>query len=421
MSSVFLTRLRAAQFWLALLIVPVLASITPQSAAAHFSYSDPRIIHVVEGGDDGVVVLMRLPAPLALLPTDWQGQEETRLPPFATRLGGEAVLDADALVQSGAGINTVLGQSLTLWVDGHPIVPTVTDYRFRHDADRPRFGTEKTAFAAFEGQSSPPPIPYFDATVDVMLSFPGSRLNRSMRLESQLGESFQVIDKFGTVVKLHRATGTETKAIIGVLDLSFPAVTTRLSLLCDAALSGAEHIYRGLDHLALIVLIALAANGWRRALGWASAFTAGHILTLAAGLYGIAPSAIWFIPVIELGIALSIVAAGVAIFLKAHDGFGWVGLFVVGLIHGYGFAASAGTALFAGDFDPVLLLAFAVGLELCQFAIYALVLPLIWLVDRYMPMTTISWQRAVALGIAFSAVSATLLRLSAASGAFAVA
>ncbi|MEP3333283.1 HupE/UreJ family protein [Sedimentitalea sp.] len=419
--SVIMTQLRATRFWLVLLILPVIASITPQSALAHFSYSDPRIIDVIEGTDGGVVVLMRLPAPLALLPSDWRGSDETRLPPFASQPNGEAVLDAAALSGDGADLRTVLGQSLTLWTGEHRNVPTVTNYQLWHDAERPRFGTVKTAIAVFEGQSGAAPIPYFDATVDVMLSFPDSDLNGPLRLETRLGDSFQVIEKFGTVVKLHRAEGTHTKAVIGPLDLSFPAATTRFGAVRDAALSGAEHIYRGLDHLALIVLIALAADGWRQALGWASAFTVGHIITLAAGLYGFAPSADWFIPLVEIGIALPIVLAGVAIFLRANSALGWVGLFAVGLIHGYGFAASAATALFAGDFDPSLLLAFAAGLELCQFAIYALVLPVILLVDRYMPMTSVSWRRAVALGIALCAVSATLSRLSATSGVFAVA
>lgn len=421
MKSASRTGLHAAHGWVMALILSLATMIAPQNARAHFSYSDPRIIHVTEGVDGGVEIFMRMPAPLALLPEDWKGSGDTRLPPFAVLTGSGAALDVSAFELTNPEFSTVLERSLTVEMDGETVQPVLRAFRVWHDSDRPRFGTVKTAIAALQSSPEPKPVPYFDATLDIRLALPGINLNRDMRLTSRLGQNFQVIEKFGTVVKFHRSEGTETKAVIGVLDVSFPHLTTRLQILRDAALSGAEHIYRGLDHLALILLIALAATSWKQALGWASAFTVGHIITLAAGLYGVAPSANWFIPVIEIGIAMSIVLAGVAIFLKANSALGWVGLFFVGLIHGYGFAASAATALFAGDFDPAVLLAFAAGLELCQFAIYALVLPVILLFDRYMPITLVCWRRAVALGIALCAVSATLSRLAVVSGAFAVA
>ncbi|SFA84693.1 Hydrogenase/urease accessory protein HupE [Poseidonocella pacifica] len=421
MKSASRTVLHAAHGRVMALMLSLATMIAPQEARAHFSYSDPRIIHVTENADGNVEIFMRMPVPLALLPEDWKGNAETRLPPFAVSTGNSAALDVSALDLTNPELAAVLERSLTVQMDGETLQPVLRAFRVWHDSDRPRFGTAKTAIAALENNSEPKPVPYFDATLDIRLALPGINLNRDMRLTSSLGENFQVIEKFGTVVKFHRSEGTETKAIIGVLDVSFPPVTTRLQTLRNAALSGAEHIYLGLDHLGLILLIALAATGWRQALGWASAFTLGHIITLAAGLYGVAPAASWFIPVIEIGIALSIVLAGVAIFLKANSAIGWVSLFFVGLIHGYGFAASAATALFAGDFDPPVLLAFAAGLELCQFAIYALVLPAILIFDRYMPMTPVSWRRAVALGIALCAVFATLSRLSVVSGAFAVA
>ena len=412
------TRLHAAQGWVMTLMLSLAVMIAPQEARAHFSYSDPRIIHVTEGADGGVEIFMRMPAPLALLPEDWKGSAETRLPPLAVSTGNGPVLSVSALGQTNPELAAVLERSLSVEMDGETLQPVLRDYRVWHDSDRPRFGTVKTAIAALQSSLAPKPVPYFDATLDIRLALPGIDLNRDIHLTSRLGENFQVIEKFGTVVKIHRSEGTETKAVIGVLDVSFLPVTTRLQTLRDAASSGAEHIYRGLDHLALILLIALAAAGWRQALGWASAFTIGHIITLAAGLYGIAPSASWFVPLVELGIALSIVIAGVVVFAKPGKAFGFVGLLIVGLVHGYGFAASAATAQFAGGFDPLVLLAFAIGLELCQFAIYALILPVILIADRLVPAAFFSWRRAAALCIALSAVSTTFVRLTASSAAF---
>lgn len=398
--------------------------VLPHSAHAHFSYSDPRIIHVAQEDGQDAVILIRMPAPLALLPADWQGREETRLPPFGARANDETVLDLSAAVAGNAALANRLQEALTLWVDGRKVETRVDDVRFWADDARPGFGTLKSALSAFDAPARGPqdgPLPYFNATVDLRLTAPVVSLARDLRIESTLGQNFQVMDKFGTVVKLHRGDGTETQARIGTLDVAFPGTRTTAEILWDAALSGAEHIYRGLDHLAMIALIAIATVNWRQALSWASAFTLGHIITLAAGLYGLAPATAWFVPVVELSIALSIIVAGLAFFLRWTHAMGWVGMLIIGLIHGYGFAASASQALFAGVVDPSVLASFAVGLELCQFAIYALILPLVIGLDRALVAAPVSWRRAVALAIALSASTAVISRFSEASAAFGVA
>ncbi|WP_420326204.1 HupE/UreJ family protein [Mameliella sp.] len=410
---------RAVAPLMSLLIAILFALVAPQVARAHFSYSDPRIIHVTEV-PEGLAIFMRLPAPLALLPDDWQGRSETRLPPFAAEADGAVMLDPAALDLSDARVRTALERVLRLYVDGSQTTLEIRAIRLHADDARPRFGTVKTARSGFAAPAALAPVPFFDSTLDVLLVAPGG-LDSEIRLSSDLGARFEVMERFGTVLKLHRAAGTETGATIGTFDIHFPSTTTRSEMLTKAAFYGAEHIYRGPDHLALILLIALAASHWRQALGWASAFTLGHVVTLAAGLYGIAPSAAWFIPLVELGIALSIVVTGIAIFARGQTAFGWVALLIVGLIHGYGFAASASTAIFAGDFDVRMLMAFALGLELCQFALYALLLPAVLLLDRALPAMTFSWRRGLAFCVALLAVSETWARLMLATGAFGIA
>jgi len=371
------------------------------AARAHFSYSDPRIVLVMERDGDAVV-LIRMPAPLPLLPEDWQGADDTRVPPFGMTSDDAVVLDPAALSEGNDDLRDVLRDSITLQVDGQQIGNRVERYRFHSDAARPRFGTRKSALAAFDAPYAPSDvakISYFDLTLDVMIRAPDVRISEDVRLTSSLGHSFRVIEKLGTVVKLHRSEGTETQASLGVLDVSFPGVLSQPEVLARAALIGAEHTYRGLDHLAIIVLIAIAAGGLWQALGWASAFTLGHMATLVAGLYGVAPSAAWFIPAVEFAIALSILAACVAVLLGRNRVPGHGGLLVIGLIHGYGFAASATGALFAGEIDPLELAAFALGLELCQFAVYGLVLPVVLMLDRAFPSAASDWRRAVAFVI----------------------
>lgn len=409
---------------LAVLALSALAALcVPKQVQAHFSYSDPRIIHISQSGPEQALVLIRMPAPLALLPEDWQGQDETRLPPFAIRTGPLILLDPDAVTARQSELMALLNGSVSFWVDGQRIQTRTEAFRFWPDASRPSFGTLKSAKAAFDKPhaADAATLPFFDLTLDVALSLPLDTLNENLRLMSELGENFQVIDKLGTVIKLHRDEATETSAMVGVLDVSFLAVQTRWGALKGSALLGAEHIYLGLDHLAIIALIAITALSWRHAIGLATAFTAGHMITLAAGIYGVAPSADWFIPLVELGIAATIIVGGLAIFLNARAPLGLISLFIIGLIHGYGFAASASEAMFAGDFDPLELIAFAAGLELCQFAIYALILPAILLIDRVAPHFQWFWRRGLALGIALCAISPAIARLTTTTAAFGLA
>ncbi|NDY90393.1 HupE/UreJ family protein [Ideonella livida] len=188
---------------------------------------------------------------------------------------------------------------------------------------------------------------------------------------------------------------------LGVLDLQ----QTRLPLVLDdmagpwAAVGalvrdGMRHLAEGADHLLFIALLALAAP-WRagpapggaalhgpgatlrRVLALATAFTAGHSLSLAAGSLGglQVPSG----PV-ELGVALTLLAAA------AHA---WqprllrgeallTGL--LGLVHGLAFSASLlGAGLSLGQ-QALALGAFNLGIELAQVLVLAALLPpLLWL------------------------------------------
>jgi hypothetical protein len=396
--------------------------LSAQSTAAHFlTNSNPRIVHVAQTGDEETVILVRMPAPLALLPDDWAGQDDPRLPLFATRRDGDLVLKPVTLAQHDAAVRALLEKSLTLTLSGEPFVARVAGYRVWARDTRPSFGTLKTALAAFEkpyDRNSATPLALYDLTLDIWMTVASDGLSGELRVKSLLGQKFRVVERLGNVIKLYRAQGVETKATIGVLDVSFPAFQTRQDILLEAALTGAVHIYRGLDHLALILLIAISASGWRSALSMASAFTLGHLITLTAGLYGVAPDATWFVPLIEIGITLSIVFAGVAVCFWKDRAFGWIGLFVIGLVHGYGFASSASEAMFSGEFDPLTLVAFAVGLEFCQFAIYALVIPLILLADRAPGRMRMVWRPAIALSIAASAFVATGARVMETSNTF---
>lgn len=388
----------------------------PKPATAHFSYSDPRIVHIAENDDGHLVILVRMPAPLALLPADWQGGADTGLTPFSFREGAEVFLDRDALRLKRERLHRLLTDGLSVWLDDQPQEISVGRTQFWRDADRPSFGTAKSALRAFETGPAETNLPYFNSTLDVEFLVPGDGLNASIRVSSELGRNFKVINSFATVVKLRRDGGTETRAMIGVLDADFPGIQSNPQQLASIGLIGAETIYLGFDHLAMLLLIAIAAKTWRQALFWASVFALGQVVTLTDGVYGFIPKAVWFSPSIELLIVFSVVGVGTAIVLKLPHVMNGLFLLAVGLIHGYGLAAAASATLFAGGADAAGLLAFVVGVVLCQFAIYLAALPTIVLLDRAARSTGFLWRKPVALGLGAAASLSIIHQLMRATG-----
>lgn len=105
-------------------------------------------------------------------------------------------------------------------------------------------------------------------------------------------------------------------------------------------ISGAEHIWAGLDHLLFIACLAFIASGSRRLVWAITGFTAGHTLTLIASSYHWVTLPIGFM---ELLIAISIVVLAVEIKKDQRQSFSWRYPFVTallfGLLHGFGFAS----------------------------------------------------------------------------------
>jgi hypothetical protein len=148
---------------------------------------------------------------------------------------------------------------------------------------------------------------------------------------------------------------------------------------------GFRHItdLAALDHL--LFLVALVATyrwpDWRHLLGVATAFTAGHSITLALVVIDLVrlPT-----PVIEFLIPVTIVAACLA--NLRHPGAppsGWTGPVLAagfGLIHGAGFANFL-REMFDGPAGGPLL-AFNLGIEAGQIVILAIALALLSVLDR---------------------------------------
>jgi len=116
-----------------------------------------------------------------------------------------------------------------------------------------------------------------------------------------------------------------------------------------------------------------------------SAFTVAHSITLIGSAFQMAPSALWFPPLVETLIAASIVYMGLEnIAVETPRTHRWLLAFGFGLIHGFGFSfALKETMQFAGRHLLTSLLAFNVGVELGQLAVLAVLIPLLALLFRY--------------------------------------
>jgi hypothetical protein len=109
-----------------------------------------------------------------------------------------------------------------------------------------------------------------------------------------------------------------------------------------------------------------------------TSFTVAHCLTLAASVLGFAPDALWFPPLIEVLIALSIVYMALENIIGPKLERRWVVAFGFGLVHGFGFSFALRESLqFAGSHLATSLLAFNVGVELGQIVVLLVAIPVL--------------------------------------------
>src|SRR5205085_598034 len=69
-----------------------------------------------------------------------------------------------------------------------------------------------------------------------------------------------------------------------------------------------------------------------------TSFTVAHSITLISAAYGYAPGALWFQPLIETLIAMSIVYMALENIAVTAPRRRWIVTFLFGLVHGFGFS-----------------------------------------------------------------------------------
>ncbi len=141
---------------------------------------------------------------------------------------------------------------------------------------------------------------------------------------------------------------------------------------------GFDHILDGIDHLLFLFCLVVPFRSFWALVPIITSFTAGHSITLIAAALGLTPQALWFPPLIETLIALSIVYMAFENILGAKLKNRWMIAFSFGLVHGFGFSFALSEVLqFGGSHLLTSLVSFNVGVEFGQMFVLALTVPLL--------------------------------------------
>lgn len=151
------------------------------------------------------------------------------------------------------------------------------------------------------------------------------------------------------------------------------------------AREGFFHILDGTDHLLFLLCLVIPFRKFKPLVVVITSFTVAHSVTLIASAFGLAPDSLWFPPLIETLIAISILYMALENIAGANLQRRSIVTFAFGLIHGFGFSFLLRERLqFAGDHLLASLLAFNVGVEVGQLAVLLVAIPILSLMFRYL-------------------------------------
>ena len=218
-------------------------------------------------------------------------------------------------------------------------------------------------------------IPVQQAMLDVLLTFSLPVGNPSLAIDARFAH---LGIRTSTVLRVVQSDGTERPFLYDGDQGVMPLEPGWWHAASHFARMGFTHLFGGLDHLLFLLCLIIPIRRIRPLVGIVTAFAIAHSLTLAASALGYAPTALWFPPLVELLIAVSIVYLAIENILGANVQRRWVMAFAFGLVHGFAFSnALAGSLQFAGGHLITALAAFNLGIEAAQLLALAVAVPLI--------------------------------------------
>ncbi len=149
---------------------------------------------------------------------------------------------------------------------------------------------------------------------------------------------------------------------------------------------GFLHILDGADHLLFLLCLVIPFRRLGPLILLVTSFTVAHSITLIASAFGFAPNALWFPPLVETLIAISILYMALENIVGSNLERRWMITFAFGLIHGFAFSfVLRETLQFAGSHLLTALLGFNVGIELGQLLVIVVLVPMLGVLFRLVP------------------------------------
>ena len=345
-------------------LMAALIAVVPLRAAAHDIPTDVRVSAFVKPDGQRLSLLIRVPLK-AMREVDYPRR-------------GAGLLDlarADAALRNAA----------TLWIadnielyenDTRLEPPRLVDARVSLESDK-SFASYEQALAHVTGPRLPNNMELYweQGLLDVLLDYPigSDRSDFSIRPRlERLGLRTNVVLRFLTAAGVVRAFDLHGDPGLVRLDPRWH----------QAALSFVEagflHILQGTDHLLFLLCLVIPFRRLGQLVLIVTAFTVAHSITLIASAYGLGPGALWFPPLIETLIAISILYMAIENVLGTNLGRRWMITFGFGLVHGFAFSfALRETLQFAGSHLLTSLLSFNLGVELGQLLVLVVLVPVL--------------------------------------------
>ena len=149
---------------------------------------------------------------------------------------------------------------------------------------------------------------------------------------------------------------------------------------------GFLHILDGADHLLFLLCLVIPFRRLGQLILLVTSFTVAHSITLIASAFGFAPDALWFPPLVETLVAISILYMALENIVGSNLQRRWMITFAFGLIHGFAFSfVLRETLQFAGSHLLTALLGFNIGIELGQLLVIVVLVPMLGVLFRLVP------------------------------------
>lgn len=345
-------------------------------AAAHDIPTDVQISAFLKPAGDRLELLIRVPM-AALI--------EAELPTH-----GPGFLDvsrADDALRGAAKLYLI--DNITITENDAPLPPPRIAYARVSLASDRSFGAYDTARALVAGPRLADNLDLYwnQQFLDVLLDYP----IQSDRAAFAIHPRF---DRFGrnvsTALRFMQSGSPERAFVLrddpGMvrLDPRWHQATLRF------VVAGFWHILEGADHLLFVACLVIPFRRLRPLVVIVTAFTVGHSISLIASAFGFVPDALWFPPLVETLIAVTIVAMALENIVQAAMGKTggdvarrWIIAFAFGIVHGFGFSFALRESLqFAGDHLLTALFGFNLGVEIGQLAVLVVLVPALALLFR---------------------------------------